>query len=189
MYLNQKLIVIIKNYNTNEKNIDLTFLQNKIEKKINKDKIVRGKFYLKKGKSKFLKLRIAPSTIKNAGMGCFAVDPIPKGSKSSYRGLFRSENSNNIDHLYSWQICKFDKNGKTKYKSVIGYLDGSNDKYSNFNKYVNCGMKSKDNNMECEQRFMKIYYIALRDIKAGEELFIDYGEGYREDNLKMKGEY
>ena len=43
--------------------------------------------------------------------------------------------------------------------------------------------------MECEQRFMKIYYIALRDIKAGEELFIDYGEGYREDNLKMKGEY
>jgi hypothetical protein len=167
---------------------------NEIKSK-NNDKIVKGQFYIpslikgKVGKYKFLKLRIAPSTIKNAGMGCYAVDNIPKGARGCYRGVFKSLNSEKVDYLYSWEIFKFNKKGKTKYTGPIGYLDGSNDKYSNWSKYVNCSNNRSGNNMEPDQHYKKLYYIALRDIKEGEELFIDYGEGYRKDNLKMKGEY
>lgn len=153
------------------------------------EKIVKGQFYIpseKKGKRyKFLKLKIAPSSIPNAGKGCFTIDLIPKGSKGIYRGVLKSVNNDNVDYLYSWEIFKYNKKGKTKYNKLIKYLDGSNDKYSNWTKYVNCANKNINNNMEPEQHFEKLYYIALRDILPGEELFIDYGDGYREENLNL----
>src|SRR5579872_3783171 len=110
------------------------------------ERIIKGRFYIPKiGKYKFFNLKIAPSTIKEAGLGCFAIDPIPKGAKGKYRGIFKSKNSKNFDALYSWSIYKYDTKGNTKYKTLIGYLDGSNIRYSNWSRFVNCGKKNKHN--------------------------------------------
>ena len=155
-------------------------------------KIIKGKFYIpskeegKIGKYKFIKLQISSSTIKNAGMGCFAMEEIPKGSKSRYHGVFRTKNSNIVEPSYSWSIYKYNNKGITKYKTLMGYLDALNVKYSNWTRYVNCAMTNNENNMEPEQHYDKLYYISLRDIKPGEELFIDYGTEYRKYNLNMK---
>jgi hypothetical protein len=54
---------------------------------------------------------------------------------------------------------------------------------------VNCGMKRRDNNMDSIQKFDKIYYFAKKNINPGQEIFIDYGVGYRKSNLGMNGRY
>lgn len=170
-------------------------IQEKILPLIENEKIIKAKFYIpsnqegKVGKYKFIKLKILPSNIKNAGMGCFTLEDIPKGAKSRYKGVFRTKNSNVVEPTYSWAIYKYNKKGITKYKTLIGYLDALNTKYSNWTRYVNCATKNNENNMEPDQNYDKLYYVALRDIKSGEELYIDYGIDYRIYNLNMKGEY
>ena len=155
------------------------------------EKIIKGQFYNPKkvGKYKFIKFKISPSSILQAGLGCYTLDFIPKGSRGKYRGIYKSKDSQTVEPTYSWSIFKYNKKGKTTYNTLIGYIDGSNDKYANWSRYVNCGEKDVDNNMEADQNYDKLYYIALRDIYPGEELFIDYGIEYRRDNLKMKGKY
>lgn len=152
------------------------------------EQILRGKFFIpSEGKYIFRRIRIAPSTIPGGGEGAFAVDHIPKGAIGTYRGV--KKNNDNADMLYSWEIYNYDKNGKPISEQPMHHLDASNPRYANWARWVNCGMKNRDNNMEVEQKFDKIYYIAKKDIAPGKELFIDYGEGYRRENLKMTGRY
>ena len=148
------------------------------------EKIVRGKFTLPSGRTTFYKMKIAPSTINGAGMGVFSVDFIPKGAKGVYRGVIR--NAKNADFLYSWCVREFDPvTGEGE--KITHYIDASNPnpKVSNWTRYVNCGLTSNDNNFVCEQQYKKILYISERDIQIGEELFIDYGEEYRTNNLNI----
>ena len=136
-----------------------------------------------------MRIKIKPSTVPKAGKGAFADKDIPKGAYAVYRGKI-STNPDKTNMLYSWELYDYDpKTGKTK-DDIIGYVDASKrDKSTNFARYVNCGPTSKANNMESVQKYDKVRYVATRDIKAGEELFTDYGEEYRRDNLGMKGKY
>ena len=60
------------------------------------ERIVRGKFFIpSENKTKYLRLKIAKSTITQAGDGVYAVDKIPFGSEGIYRGRkVKSEHGN-----------------------------------------------------------------------------------------------
>ena len=153
------------------------------------EEIIATKFYIPSEKKyRILHLRIAPSSIKEAGMGVYAVDEIPKGAKGIYKGVKKSMTRGNV--YYSWIIYEWDtKTGNAISNKEMFLLDASNKKTSNWTRYVNCGMKKRDNNMDSIQEFDKIYYYTTKNIKPGQELFIDYGRGYRTSNLGMKGRY
>jgi hypothetical protein len=154
-----------------------------------KDEIVSSKFYIPSEKKyRILRLRISPSSIKEAGMGVYAVDEIPKGAKSVYKGIKKSLIKGNV--YYSWIIYEYDPiTGVASTNKELFLLDASNKKNSNWTRYVNCGMRKRDNNMDSIQEYEKIYYYSTKTIKPGQELFIDYGRGYRTSNLGMKGRY
>jgi hypothetical protein len=151
------------------------------------EKIVKVPMKFKK-EYKYTKLRIGPSTIKEAGLGVFAIDFIPKDASDAYLGVIA--NKDNVNAYYSWEVKKYDKvTGEPTSDDVLFYIDAEDPIVSNWTRYVNCGPTSKSNNIVMEQLYDKIFYVAKRDIEPGEELFIDYGSGYRRVNLKMKGKY
>jgi hypothetical protein len=154
-----------------------------------REKIVRAPFLYPSGEYHYLRIRIAPSSIAKAGMGAYALDLIPKGAKDFYVGVVANEK--NVNSYYSWTINAYNKTtGKEKKETnILFYIDCEDPQVGNWTRYVNCGTKSKNNNFDVQQIFDKIIYYANKDILPGEELFIDYGEDYRTDNLKMKGKY
>lgn len=161
------------------------------------EKIVNALFWLpkvkgakgKKGAYKYLKVRLAPSNIKAAGIGAYAVDPIPKGARGVYKGISLNEEDSNM--YYSWTVKSFypDTGEPDDEDETVYYVDATNLETSNWTRYVNCGMKSKLNNFDSDQLYDKFFYVATRDIEPDEELFIDYGLDYRSDNLGMTGKY
>lgn len=153
------------------------------------DKFVNALFYLPtEDRYKFFKVRISPSKIKGAGMGVFAIDPIPEHARGIYQGVRKLERDTNKN--YAWSIREYDEDtGESSYEEDFFYIDAQDPKHSNWTRYVNCGMKNSDNNLVVEQYYDKLFYIALKDIPAGTELFIDYGDDYRKDNLGMRGKY
>lgn len=151
------------------------------------EKTVNALFWVPKFDAyKYLRIRIAPSNIKKAGMGAYAIDKIPKGSVGFYRGVAKTEKYVNM--FYSWVIKSYGDNGEVdEDDAVLYYVDATDPKLSNWTRYVNCGMKEKQNNFDSDQHFDKINYVALRDVSGGEELFISYGRDYMVDNLGMEG--
>jgi hypothetical protein len=152
------------------------------------EKITRGLFLID-GRYKYLRVKIAPSTIKKAGMGVYAYDPIPEDAKITYSG--NRVHESDCNPFYSWEIKPYDPNTGDPLPSEdeLFYIDAVDSKCSNLTRNINCGMTSEANNMDAVQIFGNFYYIALTDIKPGEELFVDYGDEYRTVNLKMKGTY
>ena len=152
------------------------------------EKIVRVPFLYPNNEYHYLRVRIGPSTIPEAGMGAFALDQIPRGSRDHYRGVIANEK--NANAYYSWMISPYNKKtGEEIPGKKMAYIDCEDPNDGNWTRYVNCGPTSKKNNIDVEQHFDKIFYMTLRDILPGEELFVDYGEEYRTENLKMKGKY
>ena len=151
--------------------------------------IRRARFYVPSyGQVKVYQIKIGPSSVPEAGKGAFAVDFIPKGAEIEYKGIKKTEEAANP--LISWTVYQYNKQGKpTDSNKTLFLLDASDPEKSNFTRYVNCGPNRKANNFISEQRFEKILYIATKDIQPGEELFIDYGPGYRKSNLHFKGRY
>lgn len=163
-------------------------------KKSNDNNVKRIKLYVPSLNAyKFFRIRIAPSTIPQAGEGVFAVDPIPKGAEGIYKGVKRYEGTisgSRVNALYSWDVYEYDpETGVSKNRKTLLFVDAANPKTSNWTRYVNCGPTKKSNNVDVEQRYTDIYYMMKRDIKPGEELFVDYGPAYRREHLKMKGRY
>ena len=143
----------------------------------------------KKGGYKYLKVRLAPSNIKAAGIGAYAVDPIPKGARGVYKGIPLKEKYANM--YYSWTVKTFDPDtGEAdENDDPLYYVDATKLEVSNWTRYVNCGMRKKFNNFDSDQLYDKFFYVATKNIEKDEELFIDYGESYRVDNLEMTGKY
>lgn len=132
----------------------------------------------------YFNIEIKPSIIKGAGLGIFSKDIIPKNCKTEYTGQFIKQyddnTPDNYNIAYSWTILKWKKNGDPIDGQIYGYLDAFDKKYSNWTRYVNCPVSKQLENMEMEQKYDKIYYKTKRIIYPNEELFIDYGDGYRE---------
>jgi len=150
-------------------------------------KVIKTRFYMPdEDKYQFKRVEIKPSTIEKAGRGAFAVDLIPKDSSAMYRGVRRPVNSKKLDCLYSWEIYEYDKKGHTKNDKVICYVDCSKEETGNWTRFANCGPTESANNLTPRQYKNNIYYVATRDIQPGEELFIDYGSGYRETHLGIE---
>lgn len=150
-------------------------------------KIVKGLFFNPEtNENVYFKVKIAPSQIPNGGMGAYAVDRIPKNLRGVYRGA-KKKRYENVDPYYSWEVNEFDPETGEELcdGEKLYYIDCHDPKTGNWARYVNCGMKRSDNNLEGVQYYGKMYYITARDILPGEEMFIDYGEGYRTEYLNI----
>lgn len=156
--------------------------------KPDKGRVVKALFQVGKHK-RFLKIRLGPSTIPDAGTGAFAVDPIPKRAKGVYVGVRKSEE--NANAFYSWEINEFDpETGEANEEGPVEFcVDATNPKKANWARYVNCGPARASLNLTARQEWDKMFYVATRNIEPGEELFIDYGKEYRVENLGMTGPY
>jgi SET domain-containing protein len=141
-------------------------------------------------------IEVKESTIKDAGLGVFALRDIQKnellaeyiGKEISIEEYKRmkgeTEEYDNLKYLkkylhknyqppnvdYIWEILDEDDN-------PVCYIDSHNLKDANWTRYVNCNLDGK-NNVKPIQKQYQMFYYASEDIKKGEELFIDYGEEY-----------
>jgi SET domain-containing protein len=150
-------------------------------------KILKSRFYMPdEDKYRFFRIEIKPSTVEGAGRGAFALDPIPKDSAAMYKGIRRSKNSKKLDCYYSWELYEYNKKGHVKNDKIICYIDCSKEETGNWTRFANCGPQEDMNNFTPRQYKNNMYYVANRDIKAGEELFIDYGTGYRQEHLGIE---
>jgi hypothetical protein len=149
-----------------------------------KEKQVKALFVLESGEYKYFDILIAPSNIKEAGYGAYALEEIPKGARGFYKGIPRR--GKDVNPYYSWTVKTFDDDGDQDARDLpLYYVDAEDEKFANWTRYVNCGPTAKSNNMEPDQHFGTFWYVATRTIKALSELFIDYGIRYRVENLKM----
>ena len=114
---------------------------------------------------------IATSTIPNAGNGAFTNIDLPKGTVlGNYKGkrLSPEQFDRLKDSSYAWYVSS----GKDHF-----YLDGKDPKLSNWLRFLN-DSRDRRVNVEPYQYSGKLYYRTTRNIKAGQELFISYGDEY-----------
>ncbi|CAF1399396.1 unnamed protein product, partial [Adineta steineri] len=62
--------------------------------------------------------------------------------------------------------------------NIYDYVDASDPHRSNWLRYVNSPIRKEDENLTAIQFNGEVYYRTLRNIKAGEELFVHYGDEY-----------
>lgn len=145
---------------------------------------VLGLFFNPSSKTySYIPLVIEESSIKLAGMGVYAKGTIPKGSYGFYRGTIKTEKAQNCP--YSWTINDWDQDGESL-DEIVYYKDATYFEHSNWSRFVNCPNHGVKCNMVMNQLYHTVFYEAIEDIKLGSELFIDYGEEYREDNLELE---
>ena len=112
---------------------------------------------------------VLPSTIKGAGRGLFARIPIKKGETiGAYTGeILTDEEANSepyVDSDYILWVCA-DCN-------ILG--EGPQ---ANYTRYINHSSKP-NGRIVASTRWKKARIEAIKAIKAGQEIFIDYGEAY-----------
>lgn len=146
--------------------------------------------YSSKGHYRHFSLKIAPSTLgEHAGSGVFAMEDLPTGVLADYRGqMCRLEHSND---LYSWALGATDPTNGAVYTQPpkerdVGCVDATDLRYCNWTRFVNCGNTPEQNNLVVRQFHYRMQYVTLRDIRAGEELFIDYGSVHRQRYLSLQ---
>ncbi|KAK3752002.1 hypothetical protein QZH41_010974, partial [Actinostola sp. cb2023] len=99
--------------------------------------------------------------------------PIKSGTRfGPYNGsVLRDEELCEIkDNVTAWEV--FQEDGK-----VSHYVDGRRSP-ENWMKFVRCAHHLNEQNTSLVQRGNKLYYETSRDISAGEELLVWYGDGY-----------
>jgi SET domain-containing protein len=121
-------------------------------------------------------LYLRPSHIPNAGLGLYTDSPIAKGEDViEYTG-----------EILTWKECeKRDGEGKGGYFFYISSrhcIDARPDVCA-MGRYANDAMglvrvPGLRNNCDYINRKRRIYIVARRNIKAGEEIFVSYGKDY-----------
>ena len=123
-------------------------------------------------------LYIDTSQIKGAGLGVFTEDDIPEDTIiDQYRGELIESFDSPENTMYYYELVKPNKEtgekglGIDAFKFPRCYMAMINDA---------CVEKDFTNNCEFEDDIQnkKINIITTRDINAGEELFVSYGEDY-----------
>jgi len=125
---------------------------------------------------------VKKSNIPNAGKGLFTTVDLPKNSRVLiYQGEMMLQNDGHAD--------KIDKKTKTPDDhSYCWFLNGKEEICINSihtpqfkARYVNDAYKTKfKNNLRpsFDYKNKRVSYISIKNIKAGDELFISYGEPY-----------
>ena len=131
------------------------------------------------------KVELKRSTIKQAGYGVFAKCDIPAHTRiGEYLGeiIDDEEGAKREDKTYFFRVMYKDGNSHI--------IDALPHEHSNILKFIN-GVKTaqqkKRQNCESYQHSNKIFYRTLCDVKAGDELFVDYGPTYwlKPEELEM----
>ena len=107
-----------------------------------------------------------------AGLGLYAEENIPKGACIiEYTGrVLTPEEEKDVYNLYLFQV--------NKHKTIDGSVRSNTARYINHSCRPNC---------EIEIRKERVFVMAKRNIKAGEELGYDYDTEYFEAYIKPKG--
>ncbi|MDE1924736.1 MAG: SET domain-containing protein-lysine N-methyltransferase [Patescibacteria group bacterium] len=108
----------------------------------------------------------------SSGRGLFAYSPIKKGTcVVEYFGRTLTEPEEYTSRsLYLFEV--------TKKKTIDGNVKG------NIAKYINHSCKP---NCEAETYKGRVWIMAKRNIKVGEELAYDYGKDFFDEHIKKKG--
>lgn len=116
---------------------------------------------------------IAPSLFPGAGEGCFARHSFEEGEfLAEYLGVYHRECP---DPMYVFTLKKT--------PGVYRHLDAKVVRINNPMRYVNGANHYKKSqlqrvNVKSAEEHGRIFYYAIRHIRAGEELVIDYGANY-----------
>jgi|SRR5210317_2425990 hypothetical protein len=136
-------------------------------------------------KRNFHLLEIKESTRPGAGLGAFATRDIPAGiDLGRYYGVIVNERPD--DPTYTWRV-------ESDHRDIIGrpyhvtrHIDAKPIIENNPLRYVNSPVGKDENwlintghKQKGNARHGCIHYYTKRKIEKGEELFVDYGEKYR----------
>jgi len=126
-------------------------------------------------------LEIRASRIPHAGNGVFAKAAIPTGA---YLGAYTGESITDEEYLKraaenKWQYMMGLLDCAKPHTGGISTIDGINGNVFTRMNYAPAEFQNVKFEKVCEAPFVKI--VALRDIAAGEELWVDYGPRYRYD--------
>ncbi|XP_029780747.1 probable histone-lysine N-methyltransferase PRDM7 [Suricata suricatta] len=131
-------------------------------------------------------LRIRPSSIPEAGLGVWnEASDLPLGIHfGPYEGQI-TEDEEAANSGYSWLI--------TKGRNCYEYVDGKDNSWANWMRYVNCARDDEEQNLVAFQYQRQIFYRTCRVIKPGCELLVWYGDEYGQElgikwGSKWKGE-
>ena len=133
-------------------------------------------------------LKLDNSIVPGAGLGIFATQDYPEGyDVGRYKGRWLTPEQFKAcpkQLLYVWEVTDYrgnkDRPKGQKYEPgrTLGYWDAEFKKDSNYMRYVNHPRNTKEENISAKQKGHYIHYVATRPIKAGEELFVNYGPSY-----------
>uniref|UniRef100_A0A2K6ET94 PR/SET domain 7 n=1 Tax=Propithecus coquereli TaxID=379532 RepID=A0A2K6ET94_PROCO len=116
-------------------------------------------------------LKIRPSGIPQAGLGVWnEASELPLGLHfGPYEGQV-TEDEEAANSGYSWLI--------TKGRNCYEYVDGKDDSWANWMRYVNCARDEEEQNLVAFQYHRQIFYRTCRVIRPGCELLVWYGDEY-----------
>ena len=119
-------------------------------------------------------LWVKPSTLSGAGKGLFTRIAIPKGTRIvEYKGILKPWHE--VKHMdgYNGYLLRINKNIAIDALTSVHLLG----RYANDAQGF-AQIKGVKNNAECVTDGLSCYIEATRNIKAGEEIFVDYGIEY-----------
>ncbi|XP_066214172.1 histone-lysine N-methyltransferase PRDM9-like [Saccopteryx leptura] len=116
-------------------------------------------------------LRIRPSGIPEAGLGVWnEASALPVGLHfGPYKGQI-TEDEEAGNNGYSWLI--------TKGRNCHEYVDGKDEFWANWMRYVNCARDDEEQNLMAFQYHRQIFYRTCQVIKPDYELLVWYGDEY-----------
>ncbi|KAM8818940.1 histone-lysine N-methyltransferase PRDM9-like [Rhynchonycteris naso] len=116
-------------------------------------------------------LRIRPSGIPEAGLGVWnEASALPVGLYfGPYKGQI-TEDEETGNNGYSWQI--------TKGRNCHEYVDGKDESWANWMRYVNCARNDEEQNLVAFQYRRQIFYRTCQVIRPDCELLVWYGEEF-----------
>ncbi|XP_066129974.1 histone-lysine N-methyltransferase PRDM9-like [Saccopteryx bilineata] len=116
-------------------------------------------------------LRIRASGIPEAGLGVWnEASTLPVGLHfGPYQGRI-TEDEEAGNNGYSWQI--------TKGRNCYQYVDGKDESWANWMKYVNCARNDEEQNLVAFQYHRQIFYRTCRDIRPDCELLVGYSDEF-----------
>ncbi|CAF1206711.1 unnamed protein product [Rotaria sordida] len=117
---------------------------------------------------------IAKSTLPRAGYGAFAARRIAKDTYfGPYGGLKHNDSLIAETTGYAWTI-------KNELGELIYFIDAFDPNNSNWLRFINSANTARQQNLVAVKHLDEIFYLATRNIDAGEELLVYYGHTFAE---------